>query len=152
MNRFSLWLSPHKLTFFPFLSNQPLEAFFKSAMAWEKNQTSGVRLDQEEDGVYKYKSESDHMGILLGSSVSDFSLTSVEGSCPSFQGFGLVIVNLGKVRRHFPTSSHYEASKSKQFFRHYLCHWARICLCPEVWLACGSHRLGFSEGLIQNYM
>ena len=74
-------------------------------MAWEKEQMSDVRLAQEMDGVYHYKSESDHIGVLLESSVSDFSLASVEGAYPSFQGFGLVIVNIEKVRRHFPRHS-----------------------------------------------
>lgn len=57
------------------------------------------------EGAYHYKSESDHVGVLLEGSASDFSLASVEGKCPSFQGFGLLIVNLEKVRRHFLQSS-----------------------------------------------
>lgn len=97
-------------------------------MAWEKEQMSDVRLAQEMDGVYHYKSESDHIGVLLESSVSDFSLASVEGAHPSFQGFGLVIVNVEKVRRHFPRHSNtrHRIMKlvviSKQIFRHYLSH------------------------------
>ena len=96
-------------------------------MAWEKaEQMSGIRVAQEMEGVYHYKSESDHVGLLLEGSTSDFSLTSVEGACPSFKGFGLVIVNLKKVRRHFLRHSNSRhrimqlAVKSKQIFRLYL--------------------------------
>ena len=35
-------------------------------MAWEKEQMSDVRLAQEMDGVYHYKSESDHIGGVTG--------------------------------------------------------------------------------------
>ena len=97
-------------------------------MAWEKEEMPGVRLSQEMEGVYHYKCESDHKGVLLEGSASDFSLASVEGACPSFQGFGLVIVNLEKVRRHFPQHSNSRhrimqlVVKSKQIFRHYLSH------------------------------
>ena len=108
--------------FSPFWSNQPLKAFFRSVMAWEKEQMSGISVAQEVEGVYHYKSESDHKGVLLEGSASDFSLASVEEACPSFQGFGLVIVNLEKVRRDFPqhTNSRHGtvqlAVKSKQNF------------------------------------
>lgn len=92
-------------------------------MAWEKEQTSGVRLAEEIEGVFTYQSESkDHKGILLEGSASDFSLASVEGASPSFKGFGLVIINLEKVRSHFPrhSNSHHHIMqlvvKSKQNF------------------------------------
>ena len=48
-----------------------------------------IRMDQEMEGVYHYKSGSDHVGVLLEGSASDFSLVQLKEHVHLFKDLDL---------------------------------------------------------------
>lgn len=81
---------------------QVLEAFFRRALAWEKESNLQINLSEEKNGVYYFSNEiesSTEIGILLQGNETQVPFQQIRATAANFKGFDLVVTRLGEVSR-----------------------------------------------------